>query len=180
MGFSRLLSKKIEAGDPKQRMVEAILSELSAMDRLIDDLLSYARPTELNLFPLELDPLIRRVALQALSQAKDPKPKLTISIASDLPRVKLDEIQTRQALTNLIRNAVEAMPDGGELRVMASVRPTAQVSTIKEIEIAISDTGMGIRRIELTGFFAFLRRRRKGRVWSCHRAQNCLIPQRPD
>jgi signal transduction histidine kinase len=50
MGFSRLLSKKIETGDPKQRMVEAILSELSAMDRLIDDLLSYARPTELNLF----------------------------------------------------------------------------------------------------------------------------------
>jgi PAS domain S-box-containing protein len=153
MGFSRLLSKKIEAGDPKQRMVEAILSELSAMDRLIDDLLSYARPTELNLFPLELDPLIRRVALQALSQAKDPKPKLTISIASDLPRVKLDEIQTRQALTNLIRNAVEAMPDGGELRVMASVRPTAQVSTIKEIEIAISDTGMGIPKDRIDRIF---------------------------
>jgi signal transduction histidine kinase len=102
---------------------------------------------------LELDPLIRRVALQALSQAKDPKPKLTISIASDLPRVKLDEIQTRQALTNLIRNAVEAMPDGGELRVMASVRPTAQVSTIKEIEIAISDTGMGIPKDRIDRIF---------------------------
>jgi len=163
MGFSRLLSKKIEAGDPKQRMVEAILSELSAMDRLIDDLLSYARPTELNLFPLELDPLIRRVALQALSQAKDPKPKLTISIASDLPRVKLDEIQTRQALTNLIRNAVEAMPDGGELRVMASVRPTAQVSTIKEIEIAISDTGMGIPKDRIDRvFLPFFTTKEKG------------------
>jgi signal transduction histidine kinase len=153
MGFSRLLSKKIEAGDPKQRMVEAILSELGAMDRLIDDLLSYARPTELNLFPLDLETLIRRVALQALNQAKDPKPKLTISIASDLPRVKLDEIQTRQALTNLIRNAVEAMPDGGELRVTASVRPTAQVSTIKEIEIAISDTGMGIPKDRMDRIF---------------------------
>jgi PAS domain S-box-containing protein len=144
MGFSRLLSKKLEANDPKQRMVEAILSELQAMDRLIDDLLSYARITEVNLSPLELEPLLRRVALQALNQAEEPKPKLTISIVPDLPRVKLDEIQARQALTNLIQNAVEAMPHGGELRVMASVRPTAQVSTMKEVEISISDTGTGI------------------------------------
>ncbi len=153
MGFSRLLSKKLEAGDPKQRMVEAILSELSAMDRLIDDLLSYARTTELNLFPLELEPLVRRVALQALNQAGEPKPKLTISIAPDLPRVKLDEIQTRQALTNLIQNAIEAMPHGGELRVMVSVRPTAQASTIKEFEISISDTGTGIPKDRMDRIF---------------------------
>jgi PAS domain S-box-containing protein len=144
MGFSRLLSKKFEAGDPKQRMVETILSELNAMDRLIDDLLNYARPTELNLFPMELEPLVRRVAMQALNQAREPKPKLTVSVAPNLPRAKLDEIQTRQALTNLIQNAVEAMPHGGELRVMVGVLPAAQGSTMQEIEISISDTGMGI------------------------------------
>lgn len=153
MGFTRLLSKKLEAGDPKQQMVGAILSELNAMDRLIDDLLSYGRTTVLNLYPLELEPLIRRVALQALNQAGEPKPKLTISIAPDLPRVKLDEIQTRQALTNLIQNAIEAMPHGGELRVMVSVRPTAQASAMKEIEISIGDTGIGIPKDRMDRIF---------------------------
>ncbi|HXC61519.1 MAG TPA: ATP-binding protein [Nitrospiria bacterium] len=153
MGFSRLLSKKLEAGDPKQRMVEAILAELNAMDRLIDDLLRYARTTELNIFPLELEPLVRNVALRALNQAREPKPKLTISIAPDLPRVKLDEIQIRQALTNLIQNAIEAMPQGGELRVTVSVRSMAQASTIKEIEISISDTGAGIPKDRMDRIF---------------------------
>jgi two-component system sensor histidine kinase AtoS len=134
-------------------MVEAILSELNAMDRLIDDLLSYSRPTELNLFPLELEPLIRRVALQVLNQASEPKPKLMISVASDLPQVKMDEIQTRQALTNLIQNAVEAMPNGGEVRVTAGVRLAAQNSTIREIEISISDTGTGIPKDRMDRIF---------------------------
>jgi PAS domain S-box-containing protein len=153
MGFSRLLSKKIDPSDPKLQMVEAILSELNAMDRLIDDLLSYSRPTELNLFPLELEPLIRRVALQVLNQASEPKPKLMISVASDLPQVKMDEIQTRQALTNLIQNAVEAMPNGGEVRVTAGVRLAAQNSTIREIEISISDTGTGIPKDRMDRIF---------------------------
>jgi len=153
MGFTRLLSKKLEADDPKQRMAEAILSELKDMDRLIDDLLSYARITKLNPSPLELEPLIQRVALQTLNQAGEPKPKLTISVASDLPPVKLDEIQTRQALTNLIQNAIEAMPHGGELRVMVSVRPTAQASSMKEIEISISDTGPGIPKDRMDRIF---------------------------
>jgi two-component system sensor histidine kinase PilS (NtrC family) len=147
MGFARLLSKKFETDDPKQRMVEAILSELQAMDRLMDDLLSYARTTDLNLSPMELEPLLRRVALQELNQAGEPKPKLTISILPDLPRVKLDEIQARQAFTNLIQNAIEAMPHGGDLRVMVGVRssgPAASMRSTKEVEIAISDTGVGI------------------------------------
>lgn len=153
MGFTRLLSKKLEADDPKQRMAEAILSELKDMDRLIEDLLSYARIMELNPSPLELEPLIQKVALQALNQAGEPKPKLTISIAPGLPPVKLDEIQTRQALTNLIQNAIEAMPHGGELRVMVSVRPTAQASSMKEIEISISDTGPGIPKDRMDRIF---------------------------
>ena len=156
MGFTRLLSKKFEADDPKQRMVEAILSELQAMDRLMDDLLSYARTTDLNLSPLELEPLLRRIALQALTQAGEPKPKLTLSILPDLTRVKLDEIQARQAFTNLIQNAIEAMPHGGDLRVVVGIRSIGRAPSMhstKEIEIAISDTGVGIPKDQMERIF---------------------------
>jgi len=156
MGFTRLLSKKFEADDPKQRMVEAILSELQAMDRLMDDLLSYARTTDLNLSPIELEPLLRRIALQALTQAGEPKPKLTLLILPDLARVKLDEIQARQAFTNLIQNAIEAMPHGGDLRVVVGIRSIGRAPSMrstKEIEIAISDTGVGIPKDQMERIF---------------------------
>jgi len=60
----------------------------------------------------------------------------------DVPQLRIDEVLMRQALGNLVQNAVEAMPSGGRLTVSADLRPP--LGRRREVELRVSDTGAGI------------------------------------
>ncbi|MEK7871287.1 MAG: PAS domain S-box protein, partial [Nitrospirota bacterium] len=115
VGFSRLLSKKMEKDDPRQGVVEAINNELKDMNRLIDDLLNFGRKTALNLQPVGIDQLINKLLAPIIDQAKDPKPEVKLYLEEGIPEIMIDEVLMRQAIGNIVQNAVEAMPGGGML-----------------------------------------------------------------
>jgi PAS domain S-box-containing protein len=104
--------------------------------RIINDLLDYSRirPTSkesVNLADLTADLL-----------AKLPVPdsvKLINKISADLPAVNVNPQQVEQVLFNLVTNAVEAMPEGGELTLASSVNAKKN-----QISLSVSDTGVGI------------------------------------
>jgi len=60
-----------------------------------------------------------------------------------------DEGQLAQAIQNLVRNAIEAMPSGGLVQIEIDVRPTAEVGNRKEVCIAVIDRGAGIEPSKL-------------------------------
>lgn len=60
-----------------------------------------------------------------------------------------DEGQLAQAIQNLVRNAIEAMPNGGLVQIEIDVRPTAEVGNRKEVCIAVIDRGAGIEPSKL-------------------------------
>ena len=156
MGFAKLISKRLESNDPRQNMVQAITQELQAMDRLIEQLLSFGRHIELNLRPVDLKSFLHKQVLHVLNQSADrPRPKLNIEIPSGIPRVALDDALMRQAITNLLQNALEAMPNGGELRVkvMLLEREVSVQGTVREILLEIGDTGQGIPSEKLDKIF---------------------------
>jgi len=130
-GYTKLLSKKVD--NSLKSTVESIANEINVMNRIISDFLSFAKPAELNISDVDLKRIIENCIITLANGKNNIKTYLDID---GLPILKGDEILLRQAFTNLIQNAVEAMPTGGELTIRSSVGDI--------IEVAISDTGPGI------------------------------------
>ena len=114
-GYTKLLLKK--ADDSVKPTVDAISREISVMDSIISDFLSFAKPAELNFTDINLRELIENCVTSAGSERTDIAVKLAIG---ELPVLKGDEVLLRQAFTNLIRNSLEAMPQVGVLTINAS------------------------------------------------------------
>ncbi|MBI3995464.1 MAG: PAS domain S-box protein [Nitrospirae bacterium] len=159
MGFAKLLSKKLPASDTGLEMIASIMRELTAMNQLIEQLLSFGRHAELHLQPVALEPLIRRLLEHVIGQTEGVKPDVDVSIPPDLPEIRMDEVLMRQAIGNLFQNALDAMPQGGELQVRAGIldRDTSVGSESgghrKELFLAIRDTGIGIPKEKLDKIF---------------------------
>jgi signal transduction histidine kinase len=130
-GYTQLLSKKADLS--LKPTVDAITKEINVMNRIITDFLSFARPAELAISDVYLKKIIENCIAILVSERNDIKTHLDIE---QLPVIKGDEVLLRQAVTNLIQNAVEAMPAGGDL--------TIKSSTDDFFEVTVSDTGHGI------------------------------------
>lgn len=130
-GYTKLLSKKVDHS--LQSTVEAITKEINVMNRIISDFLSFAKPAELAISDVDLKKIIENCVVTLVSGRNNIKTHLDIE---GMPIIKGDEVLLRQAFTNLIQNAVEAMPAGGDL--------TIRFATGDFLEVSLSDTGPGI------------------------------------
>ena len=130
-GYTRMLSKKVD--DSMKPAVESISKEVVVMDRIITDFLSFAKPTDLIVSEVDLKDLLKG----CLSSIKENSVGINVYVNTEmLPHINADEVLLRQALTNLLQNALEAMPDGGEMQIRGFINDLVCVS--------ISDTGHGI------------------------------------
>ncbi|HSB31358.1 MAG TPA: ATP-binding protein, partial [Candidatus Sulfobium mesophilum] len=130
-GYTKLLSKKAESA--LQPTVEAIFKEVEVMDRIISDFLSFARKTDLILSEVNLKDLLKGCISNVAVSARKVQ---VIERFNSLPVIRVDDVLLRQAVTNLLQNAVESMPEGGQLTVSCSVGDC--------LDISVSDTGHGI------------------------------------
>jgi PAS domain S-box-containing protein len=162
LGLARLLSKQLEETG-QQAMVQSIMDELAAMDRLISELLSYGKRTEMHPQSVDLKELIEDLTESFRTAGRLDGIDLDVRIPSALPPAALDPTLIRQALTNLIQNALEALDEsaisereGKALRIEAWQRPS-------EIVLEISDSGGGIPNENLDKIFLpFFTTKQKG------------------
>ena len=132
-GYLNLLAKKIDTAG--QAIIRDITGEINGMNRIIGDLLTFARPASLNRVKVNIREMIEACVANVLqATASDPRVK-TVMHVDDIT-ISVDEVLMRQAFTNLFQNAVEAMPEAGTLTIEALMD--------RDLKIAISDTGMGI------------------------------------
>jgi PAS domain S-box-containing protein len=132
-GYLTLLAKKTDPSN--QAIIRDISSEINGMNRIIGDLLTFARPASLNRVTVNVKELIEGCVATVL-QAKDADPRIRTVLKLDEAVCSVDEVLMRQALTNLVQNAVEAMQDNGTL--------TVEARADREMKIVIADTGVGI------------------------------------
>lgn len=134
-GYLNLLAKKQDGAG--QTVIKDVLEEISGMNRIIGDLLTFARPTALNRASVNMREMIEDcVSTVLLAKGADPRIETVLELTEG--NALVDEVLMRQALGNLVQNAVEAMPEGGTLTV-SSQRDREQV-------IVIKDTGIGVPR----------------------------------
>jgi PAS domain S-box-containing protein len=150
-GYTKLLSKK---ADPSLlHVVDSVAGEIAVMDRIITDFLSFAKPTELIVSPVDVEQLIKTCVEHIAGERKGIK---VFFDTETVPLIHGDEILLRQAFTNLVQNAVDSMPQGGDLRFGFATEPDS-------LEIAISDSGHGIpEKIKDKIFLPFYTTKDKG------------------
>lgn len=132
-GYLSLLAKKQDPAG--QTVIRDIQAEIKGMNRIISELLTFARPASLNRSPVNMRELLEscvETVLQSRTEGRDIETESDIADAVGA----VDEVLMRQALANLVQNAVEAMPEGGTLSVTLKVN--------RNTKIIIRDTGPGI------------------------------------
>src|SRR5579871_393595 len=129
---------KLAHGDTDvEQQMEIVSSEILRLDRVVKTFLDFTRPVELTLTNVPLENLVAEIVELARPQAESSNIRVTVSQNGDHGDVRIDRDLIKQAFLNVVVNAIQAMPDGGELRFESS-------ATADTAEIRISDTGPGI------------------------------------
>jgi PAS domain S-box-containing protein len=131
-GYAKLLSRQVE--EKNMPAANSIMAEIADMDRIITELLNFARPSVLNLSVIDLNKTIKET-VSAVAENNEYV-RLQMDVEGEL-QIKADEVLFRQALNNLFMNAVQSMPDGGDLEISSS-------SAGERAVVLIKDTGDGI------------------------------------
>ena len=126
----------IPDSDETQESVTVVLAEVERLDAIVRDLLLFARPRQLHRITYDIAELCDRV-LDLLKNMCLEANVVVRRTYEDVSPLWIDVGQIEQVLINLCMNAIQAMPDGGVLTVACSKNNDG-------IDIAISDTGMGI------------------------------------
>lgn len=151
-----LLQKPDMSGDRAQRSVQYILEEIERIDTIVKGLMDFARPAELNLTRQPVAPVLQNVLALMEATLAHHHIQLTLDVSPETPEIRFDSDKLKQAFMNLVLNAVEAMPQGGELRVSTFIAD-------ENVCIQVADTGVGIPEADVPRIFEpFFTRKTKG------------------
>ena len=142
-----LLSGALEEQDNARRFLEIVLRHSERLGRLLNDLTDLSNielgKVALRREPVRVDEVVASVVAIIAPRAARSRVAVTAQVPADLPEVSADRDRLAQVLINLVDNAVKYTPEGG------SVTVTARRLEENAIEMAVTDTGIGIPRADL-------------------------------
>ncbi len=117
LGYTSILAREEGTREETQDYLKRIEKEIERINRIVKELLNFARPSRLEIQEVKINKVIEDT-LSLLSYQKSFKNIETrLTLQPDLPMVKANESQLSQVFINIILNAVDAMPDGGILNI---------------------------------------------------------------
>ena len=138
-----------EAQQEYERFTRIVRDEISRVNQIIGQFLMVARPLASRLEEHSLTAILDYVLEVLAEELRLKKIRLSKTWSPDLPLIYCDRFQLTQAFLNILNNALEAVPEGGEISV--SVRPKED----NKIELIIRDNGRGIAPEDLKKIFAY-------------------------
>jgi signal transduction histidine kinase len=124
-----------------REQLAAIIQEVDRLDRRVTHLLTFSRPAPFHPMPERIAQLLDEVLPAFAERLREQKVTVERDIPGDLPEVRLDPMKVEQVLLEILSNALDAMPEGGRLRI------TAREAAAEEqpgLGLEIGDTGRGI------------------------------------
>ena len=146
-GFARRLARKLTDAD-ERKYIDIIMGEVKRLEDIIHDNLSYIKTVGPQLARMALNPLIEEVLAVYEEELRQRGIRLERDLAPGLPDLEMDASQMKQAVINMITNAMEAMEKGGVLTVR-----TFPVPDRRKIAVEIGDTGPGVSPEAMSNLF---------------------------
>jgi two-component system sensor histidine kinase HydH len=134
-------------GSDDRKAAGVMIQEVDRLNRVISELLDFARPSELKLKPTNVNEMLAHSARLVQQDAGTKNIKIHWSGSENLPQVQLDVDRFSQCLLNLYLNAIQSMDAGGVLSINCSSGDN------ENIRIEIADTGKGISSSDLKKIF---------------------------
>jgi signal transduction histidine kinase len=141
VGYASELRLSLPDGDPRRDEVMIIEGEALRARKIVRDLLDFSRQRAPALEPVHINPLLSRLVSILRHQAQVANVEVEEEYGVDLPAVLADADQLRQVFMNLVMNGLDAMPDGGRLRITTGL---SEQDGEYWVEVAVRDTGSGI------------------------------------
>jgi signal transduction histidine kinase len=139
------LDLKFPAGDPRAKDAAIMSEKMDHLNKIVEQILAFARSTEPNLSPVNLNQLVADLGLLVRHKLNNQHIELEYRLAAELPPVMADATQLEQAFLNLTLNAVEAMPAGGKLTIATRLlRLPRSSGKASHVVIGFKDTGEGM------------------------------------
>lgn len=145
-GFARRILKKDQGGELNRNYVKIIVEEIDRLENTLTDILYFAKPAVPKCDTVDLNRIIKNTLKMLGLEMEKSNISVEEYLDPDLPMLWLDGNQIRRVLINLVRNAIQAMPDGG----------TITISTIREnqwVRVETADTGVGISDEDMNKLF---------------------------
>jgi two-component system, sporulation sensor kinase E len=127
-------------------LVGVAREEVTRLDLIISQFLGAIRPTQPNLARTRVEGLLEETLNLLRLEVTNRDIEISIECPEPVPDIRVDRDQMKQAFFNIVRNAFQAMPDGGRLTIRLS-------STSQDLVIAFEDSGKGIKREDMGRVF---------------------------
>ncbi|MFT5469199.1 MAG: two-component system, sporulation sensor kinase E [Verrucomicrobiales bacterium] len=147
----QLAERKLRKAPPEVQkelgeIIEISRSEIKRLDFIVGHFLKAIRPTKPLLEPRDLNKLLQESLRFLEPEIKDRNIEVRLELANDLPKLRLDEDQAKQAFYNLVRNANQAMGNGGLLRICTEADDYSVI-------VRFIDNGVGISAEDMANVF---------------------------
>jgi two-component system NtrC family sensor kinase len=148
----QMLSKKWALDEAAQNIVSDTLEGIDRIKSLVKGMLDFAKPSTPALKRGSLARVLNNSIALLDSQLRKKRIDVKLDLVEDLPEIVFDEHQIQQVLVNLLLNGLEAMSDGGSLRIKGSLGKD-QKKRRRHLALQIMDTGVGIPPGDLSKIF---------------------------
>jgi two-component system NtrC family sensor kinase len=147
--YADILCKETPEDEMQQREdLQMIIREATRCKTIVNDLLNFSRQNEVLAQDTDLNAMLREVADEQKKQELFENITIKTDLDSQMSRIQADPLQLHQVFVNLINNAAEAMPDGGQLTLRTRRGPAPGFVTID-----VQDTGVGISEENMKKIF---------------------------
>jgi two-component system NtrC family sensor kinase len=148
-GFARILQKKA-AGEKEKKHAEIIVVEVARLEKILKDVLTFSSDVRYHLEKHRIDEVVFDVVKMFKYTCNEQSVTVEVAIEKDLPPILIDREQVTQAFSNLITNALEAMPRGGALSITAG---SEFHNDVRYLYVKVFDTGTGVDENKLSLIF---------------------------
>jgi len=145
-GFAHRLKREMQGDYKFQKYIDIILDESGRLERLVREVREFSEVQSASLVLDTIEPTIHEVLQMFEPLAHNHGVKLSLDIQKSLPRISMDASQLVIAMSNIMENALEAMPNGGNLTLRASREG-------RYLSISFKDTGVGIDQKQLDAIY---------------------------
>ncbi|HWT80758.1 MAG TPA: histidine kinase dimerization/phospho-acceptor domain-containing protein, partial [Candidatus Methylomirabilis sp.] len=152
-GAVEILQDDFPPGHPKAEFYTILLREVERLNEVLTNFLSFARPVTAHLVPQDVQVVLSALEGLISGQARAHRVQIFTSFHTGPSRVLVDETLLKQAFLNIMLNAVEAMPNGGDLAISTRLSPDGRAGRPEWLEVVFDDTGPGIQEADMGRIF---------------------------